>query len=151
MEKSKNKKQKGLPQGRPNKFEAFTKVLAELFRTDEWNSWPIVCSDEELVFMVNQKLGKEETITERAFRMYKSGELPRTDGEYDYVSVFFSSYKKALIGQKHIIMENLAADSPGAWQKWAWLLERKFDEFNLRSKSVDETPDVKRLVLKVGE
>jgi hypothetical protein len=48
-------------------------------------------------------------------------------------------------------MENLAADSPGAWQKWAWLLERKFDEFNLRSKSVDETPDVKRLVLKVGE
>ena len=46
-------------------------------------------------------------------------------------------------------MENLASDSPGAWQKWAWLLERKFDEFNLRAKSVDETPDVKRLVLKV--
>jgi len=30
-------------------------------------------------------------------------------------------------------------------------MERKFDEWNLRSRSVDETPDVKRLVFRVKE
>jgi hypothetical protein len=48
-------------------------------------------------------------------------------------------------------MDNLSGDTPGAWQKWAWILERKFEEFNQRTKTVDETPDVRRLVLRVSE
>jgi hypothetical protein len=53
-----------------------------------------------------------------------------------------------LIGQKLIIMQNLAGDSPGAWQKWAWLLERKFDEFNMTRKEKVEVNDLGRLVLR---
>jgi hypothetical protein len=135
-------------QGRPNKFQVFTLALEELFDTSDWNAWVIACSDEELIFMVNQKLDKDDRIKERTFRDYKAGNLPRLDSDYEYLEVFFASYKKALIGQKLIIMQNLAGDSPGAWQKWAWLLERKFDEFNMTRKEKVEVNDLGRLVLR---
>ena len=148
MEKNQKKKQKGL-HGRPNKFEAFARVMAELFDTDDWNAWVVACTDEDLLFMVNQKLPEEQRVSTTSWKDYKAGNLPTSHVDYRCVEQFFGSYKKALVGQKRLIADNLASDSPGAWQKWAWLLERKFDEFNLRAKTVDETPDVKRLVLKV--
>jgi len=151
MAKIQNKKQKALPRGRPNKFEAFARVMGELFDTDDWNAWVVACTDEDLLFMVNQKLPEDERVSARSWREYKSGSLPTSHVDYRCVDVFFASYKKALVGQKRLIADNLAGDSPGAWQKWAWLLERKFDEFNLRSRVVDETPDVRRLVLRVRE
>jgi hypothetical protein len=151
MEKNKNKKQKTLPHGRPNKFEAFARVMGEMFATQDWNAWVVACTDEELLFMVNQKLPEEQRVSDRSWREYKAGSLPTSNVDYRCVDVFFASYKKALIGQKHIIMDNLSGDTPGAWQKWAWILERKFEEFNQRTKTVDETPDVRRLVLRVSE
>jgi hypothetical protein len=60
--------------------------------------------------------------------------------------MFMSAYKKALESQRYALAMALGRDTPGAWQKWAWLLERRFEEFNQRTKSVDETPDVRRLV-----
>jgi hypothetical protein len=135
-------------QGNPGKYQLFVSALKELFNTDDWNAWVIACSDEELIFMVNQKLEEKDRILDRTFRNYKKGELPQSDGDYDYLRMFDSSYKKALIGQKLIIMQNLAGDSPGAWQKWAWILERKFDEFNMTRKEKVEVNDLGRLVLR---
>jgi hypothetical protein len=135
-------------QGNPGKYQLFVSALEELFSTDDWNAWVIACTDEELLFMVNQKLDEKDRILSRTFRNYKKGELPRSEGDYDYLSMFDSSYKKALIGQKLIVMQKLAGDSPGAWQKWAWILERKFDEFNMTRKEKVEVNDIGRLVLR---
>ena len=146
MEKIQKKMQKAPRVLGVSKFEKFTKALGELLDTDDWNAWVIACTDEELIFMVNQKLDPSERIAERTFRDYKAGNLPKTDGDYDYMSMFVASYKRAIIGQKRICVEKLKDDVPGGWQRYAWLLERKFDEWNLRTKSVDETPDVRRLV-----
>jgi len=55
------------------------------------------------------------------------------------------------MGQRVALMRAMDDDVPGGWQRYAWILERKFDEFNLRARSVDETPDVRRLVLRVRE
>jgi hypothetical protein len=51
--------------------------------------------------------------------------------------------------QKRNLFERLAEEPPGAWQKWAWILERKFDEWSLRQRVVDETTAPKQLVLRV--
>jgi hypothetical protein len=142
MEKEKRR------QGNPGKYQLFVSALEELFNTDDWNAWVIACSDEELIFMVNQKLEEKDRILDRTFRNYKKGELPKSEGDYEYLRMFDSSYKRALIGQKMIVMQNLAGDSPGAWQKWAWILERKFDEFNMTRKEKVEVNDIGRLVLR---
>jgi hypothetical protein len=177
MEKSKNKKQKaslgdamnglkevGLPQGRPSKMRTFTQALYTLFKVPDkriavddggedigLNFRVIAMTDEGLVSCVNDMVDEKDRITLRTFERYKRGEIGANDPDGENVSLFLSAYKRAIDQQRFALARALADDVPGGWQRYAWLLERKFDDFNLRSKSVDETPDVKRLVLKVGE
>jgi hypothetical protein len=47
-----------------------------------------------------------------------------------------------------MIARALAEDVPGGWQRYAWLLERKFDEFNMTRKEKVEVNDLGRLVLR---
>ena len=42
-------------------------------------------------------------------------------------------YKKALTIQKKNLFKKLQSDDD-KWQKYAWIIERKFDDWNLRSK-----------------
>jgi hypothetical protein len=51
--------------------------------------------------------------------------------------------------QRDALFDTMSGEPPGAWQKWAWILERKFGDWNLRSVTVDETPQPKQLVLRV--
>ena len=134
-------------QGRPPKWENWTKVFEEVFNEDHPVGNVIIYTDEELVDMVNEKLDKEDRISYRSFRSYKAGEI---DDE-GILSVFVACYKRAMRLQKANLQEGLVTEPPGGWQRYAWILERKFDEWNLRSKSVDETPDVKRLVFRVKD
>ena len=108
----------------------------------------IIWTDEQLLEQINGLLPEEEQITSRTFQMYKAGELKR----HEALDAFLSLYKKSLHRQAETLFEKLEEGDPGSWQKYAWLIERKFDAWNLRRKEVDETPDVRRLVFvdKVG-
>lgn len=132
-------------QGRPEKWQAFIDKLDELFDVPGAGNPIIIYTDKELVEFVNMHLEENQQISVSAFEKYKRGE--RVDDEY--LSLFVTAYKRALFLQKQRLMEKLESDVPGGWQRYAWILERKFDEWNLRSKSVDETPDVGRLVFRV--
>ena len=150
-------------QGQQSKFIPIAKAMYALFdkpdkriTVDEGgdddialNFRVIAMTDESLLDILNDIVDESERITERTFRRYKAGEVVVEEPDYKYVRMFVSSYKKALHHQAYMLSRALAEGIPGEWQKYAWLLERKFDDFNLRQKQVDETPDVKRLVFRV--
>ena len=131
--------------GRPPKIEKFSQAINEVMNRDHSVGYAIIHTDEDLLSMVNDILDPEDRVSERTFRNYKAGELK----DQALLDVFLPLYKKALDGQKRNLFERLADEPPGAWQKWAWILERKFDEWSLRQRVVDETSAPKQLVLRV--
>jgi hypothetical protein len=131
--------------GRPNKLERFNEVAQEVLFDERGVGACIMHTDMDLLDMINRKLEPEERVSVRTFKAYKAGEL-QDEASLD---VFSHLYKRALEQQKASLFESLRDEPPGAWQKWAWILERKFDEWSLRQRVVDETSAPKQLVLRV--
>lgn len=101
----------------------------------------IFLSDEELVEVVNMKLeeiGEEElTFDYRTFQNYKARwkwndeELkPLRWKQKDLFEEFFRLIKKHLILQKQSLFQKFQDSS--VRQKYAWIIERKFEEWNLK-------------------
>jgi hypothetical protein len=148
MENLDEKNKKGL-RGRPSKAPRFIEAVRELIPDDDdWNSWVIACTDEDLLFMLNSKLDVEERISESTWRRYKRGEAGIARQDEECLSVFLTVYKRSLLGMKRMCVEKLEADIPGGWQRWAWMLERKYDEWNMTRKEKVEVSDLGRLVLR---
>ena len=133
-------------QGQQPKWGPWVRKMEEVLNRDHPVGYAIVYNDDMLLAMVNSELPEDERISKRTFRYYKTqGHIE----EDTIASVFVATYEKALSIQADNILRKMTEDVPGGWQKWAWIMERKFDEWNLRSKVVDETPDVARLVMRV--
>jgi hypothetical protein len=111
--------------GAPSKLEAFTNMLHEILEDDgnvvSWTDWEIV---EE----VNSRLAEDDRINERTLRRWKNKDF---EEEPEKGIVFVSSYKKALRRCKRELIGRLARDDK-SWQRYAWILERKFDEWNIK-------------------
>ncbi len=90
----------------------------------------LICTDEELLFLLNEKLDEKERISEDSFQRYKAWKLK--DNE-DLIKSFCGLYKRALLKEKVNLMRNLKT-TDSAWQRYAWIIERKFDEWNLKAK-----------------
>jgi hypothetical protein len=147
-------------QGNQSKFVPIAKAMFKLFETPDkritneegndigLNFRVIAMTDEGLLDCINDMVEDHERISYRTFRNYKAGEIVVEEPDWEYVEMFVASYKRAMQEQRYALAMALANDVPGGWQRYAWLLERKFDEWNLRDKHVDETPDVKRLVFR---
>jgi hypothetical protein len=130
---------------RPSKIEKFTEALREVLDTPHSVGYAIIYTDEDLVDIVNERLDPDDRITTRTFKDYKAGKLSSDP----YLDVFLPLYKGALRHQSANLFERLSNEPPGAWQKWAWIIERKFDDWNMRAKVVDESPTPKQLVFSV--
>lgn len=135
--------------GRPSKIYPFLAVMEEFFKEGSHHpvGTAIIHTDEELLWMVNDRLPAEERISMRSFVSYKSGELRDNEA----LRAFSACYKKALMEQRDNLFQKLEGGDPGSWQKYAWIIERKFDSWNLRNKLVDETPVPKQLVFRVSK
>ncbi len=94
----------------------------------------IILTDEELITLVNDKLPEEERFSWSAFKDWKAHALGKRDGTTPENEELYerlgSHTKKALIKQKQGLFEKLQSESQ--WQKYAWILERKFSEWNLK-------------------
>jgi hypothetical protein len=130
---------------RPSKIQKFTEALRDVLETEHSVGYAIIYTDEDIVEMVNERLDPEDRITQRTFKMYKAGNLK----DDPFLDVFLPLYKGALRQQSSNLFERLSTEPPGAWQKWAWIIERKFDGWNMRAKTVDESPMPKQLVFSV--
>ena len=132
-------------QGQQPKWDAWVRKMDEVINREHPVGYAVIYNDTMLLEMVNAELPEDERITMRTFTNYKQ-EGHVQDGSI--ASLFVSTYKRALSIQADNIFRRMVDEGPGSWQKWAWILERKFDEWNLRSRVVDETPDVGRLVFR---
>jgi hypothetical protein len=130
------------PMARPSKIQKFTEALEKVLATDHSVGYAIIYTDLDIVEMVNEMLDPEDRISQRRFEAYKAGGVD-DDASLD---VFRRLYKGALRQQSSNLFERLSTEPPGAWQKWAWIIERKFDDWNMRAKVVDESPAPKQLV-----
>lgn len=119
------KNQDGTKIGRPTKMQhwlkAFEKVVSEGFNA-------VYLTDDELRVLTNDLVEEEHQISDRTFESWKNEDIK------DILKIdFLRLYKKAMIVQKKKLFEKLEKEDD-KWQKYAWIIERKFDEWNLRSK-----------------
>jgi len=126
MEEEKPKKN-----GRPTKLtKTFLEIADEIINNDI-NA--IIHTDEELLLLINEKLEGEEKISQRTFERWKA-KSNKVDDLDKIGKSFVALIKKALIKQKQYLFEELRGDDK-AWQRWAWIIERKFDDWNIRHKT----------------
>jgi len=116
-----------------NIIKAVSKVA-----NDEINS--IILTDEELVLEANDLLGKDDKFSYSAFRDWKAFALgtkkreDTTEENYKLYEKLGAVIKKALLLQKKNLFNQLSGDDK-AWQRFAWIIERKFDDWNIRHKT----------------
>lgn len=117
--------------GRPTKLnEKFIQALKYVIESDDY----FYClTDEELVYSVNDYMD-EEFLSQDTFRAYKAGNRGTNSEYYDQ---FVTLIKKYLIKAKINLVKELKSEEK-AWQKYAWILERKFEDFNKLDKSKNE-------------
>lgn len=106
--------------------ERFIEALTEVV-----NENILFATDEELVDEINALLEPENQITYDGFSNWKRG---TRQSENDLYPLFVRLIKKALLKEKKRLLKLLEKD-PQGWQRYAWILERKFDEWNIKIKS----------------
>lgn len=113
------------PGGRPSKLtQEFLAAAYEVINQDD-NA--LIYTDAELLFQINEKLSPEARIGKRTFEKWKSGDVSHdVDGQE-----FLRLIEKALLKQKHAVFARFKDDEK-AWQRWAWIIERKWSEWNLK-------------------
>jgi len=115
--------------GRPSKIVKLTEACEKIMNQHELAGKGlgsvIIYTDKELMELVNEQLDKEDRIGMTAFGDWKNN--PREGDER--FERFSSVYKKALHTQKMNLFERYGKEKY-QWTKWAWVLERKFSEWN---------------------
>lgn len=112
------------------KNSKMTKWLPALKEVLDSDNILLLC-DKDLVFLVNQKLQPDERITEECFSMWKGNK--RNAPSEEIGKQFIELIQYALIKQKMSIERKMFDETNSTnWQRWAWLLERKFEEWNLK-------------------
>lgn len=113
--------------GRPTKLTPKFLKIAEEVLNDDINA--IIYTDQELRDEINDRLEPEERISDARWEDWKAGKLKNP-----ICQQFRGLMKKALRVQKSNLFEKFREDEK-AWQKYAWIIERKFGDWNLRNVS----------------
>ena len=110
---------------RPSKIDRFIEVAKDILFRDGL----MLLTDEELVDEINENLDKKDRISQRTFQRWKANDFDE-NGETGVE--FCRLIKKALRNQKENLFKKFQNDDR-AWQRWAWIIERKFSEWNLKN------------------
>lgn len=110
--------------GRKSKMPKFIEALNKVLNENPRDA--VIMTDEELRYMCNELLDEGDQISKRTFISRKNGEE-----ESEEYYQFLHLYKKALLRQKRELFQKLETDDKSR-QRFAWIFERKFDEWNLR-------------------
>lgn len=112
---------------RPSKMLNFIEAFSDVIKNDEFDV--VILTDDELLMECNERLEEKNKVAERTFQSWKAWEV-----KSDEYSEFLRLYKKALANQRRELFKKLQWEE-SQWQKYAWIIERKFDEWNLRKVS----------------
>lgn len=116
--------------GAPSKLNKnFIDVAKTIIYQDEM----MFLTDEDLLHLINRELDDSARISDRTFENWKAGNF----GENKELGAqFLRLIKDALVEQKKSLFKKFG-DKTDIWTKWAWIIERKFSEWNL--KTINET------------
>lgn len=108
--------------------EAFIRVANDVLSSDLAS---IIYTDTELLFLINEELTIDAQITEETFRHWKR-KIFDNDWETlpETAKAFYSLIRKYMIIQKRELFKQMQRDPQ--WQRWAWIIERKFIDWNIR-------------------
>lgn len=120
------------------RFPSLTETWIERAEQVLNDSSSVFLTDEDLLDEINEWLDEKYQFSQRTFQRYKSWETTWQDYEKDLFDSFRHLYKKALRREKKNLFVKFQSDE-WQWQKWAWIIERKFDEWNIRMKSEVDT------------
>ena len=133
------------PWWRPSKIEKFVIAFENLLKDNE--SDVIILTDAELRVACNELLNEDDRISKRTFERWKNKETIEENPELideelenkykEEQEKFWRLYKKALINQKRELYKAVAKWDNN-WQSRSWIIERKFDEWNLRNIGVNK-------------
>lgn len=129
----KKAKKEAKPNWRPAKVKKFLEAMQKVL-TEKLNA--IIMTDEELFIMANDLLEEECQICYATFKNYKRTNNKKDEELYDE---FLAVYKKALVRQKKTLFDSMTKDDQQQWQKYAWIIERKFSNWNLKHVSENKT------------
>jgi len=142
MDNEKPKKTRQAGAGRPFKMKIWVEKLKEVL--DENNA--IFLTDEDLVFLVNDKIDEEKChITTRTLRNWKAGKAP----DEATTMAFLKLFRRALIKQRNHLMEKMLETENNSWTKYAWILERRFAEWNLKHISEIKTTNEQKNIIQI--
>lgn len=110
--------------GRPNKMLNWLSELKQVLAVEDI----LFLSDKDLQFLVNKNLDEKDRITERTFENWKANKFHPSD---TIGKEFIESIQFALIKQKQFLSKKMIEDDKN-WQRYAWIMERKFTEWNLK-------------------
>src|SRR4051794_37164578 len=108
--------------GRPTKLPE--EVVAPAVEVINDPPKALIYTDEDLIFLVNDRLPPEARIHPDTFRRWKAGEI----ADDVRAQRFFGVYRRALLRQKQNLFTKLDDPQNSRWQKEAWKIERKFDD-----------------------
>lgn len=111
--------------GRPFKMQFWVHQLNMVLSDEEI----LFLSDEDLVFLVNRDLPQENKISKSTFEKWKAGKFHPNE---EIGKEFIGMIHLALIRQKQMLAKKMMEDTTGQWTRYAWIMERKFVEWNLK-------------------
>jgi len=134
--------------GRPTKLTAnFIKRAEEVINNDI-NA--IILTNEELLDEINEGLEEKARISGRTLIRWQKINLDDKEKLDELGEKFCHLIKKALREQKRNLFESLKGDTK-AWQRFAWIIERKFDEWNIKQKQEIEMPEITKEIEKTRQ
>lgn len=107
----------------------------------------IILTDEDLCLLVNDRMDGM-SFSYSAYKDWKAFAIGTKSETSEENMILYkklrSLIKKALIIQKQELFKKLNNETV-QWQRWAWIIERKFDEWNIRHKAeVDTTININK-------
>lgn len=111
--------------GRPFKMQEWVSELVNILSEEDI----LFLSDKDLVFLVNRTLPEENQISISTFEKWKSGKYAPNE---EVGKEFVNCINLALIRQKQLLSKKMMEDNNGQWTRYAWIMERKFSEWNLK-------------------
>ena len=131
--------------GRPFKMKIWVEKLQEVLENENI----LFLSDNDLRFLVNEKLEPQCQITRRTLENWKAGKFHADD---ESGKAFMKCIEMALIRQKQYLGMRMFEDNKN-WTKFAWVLERKFsDEFRLKytSENINRNEQMTSITITAG-
>ena len=136
--------------GRKSKISRFIQEFECVLAAPHPVGNAIIYTDSELLFLTNDRLDPDERVDDGTFARWKKFKFASEKDQLE-AEEFRRLYEKFLLIQRGKLFEMMMAKSESrSWNRYLAVIERKFDDWNLRSKSVDETPDLKKLVFRVS-